>query len=350
MVLFIICLTNIVLYSKLVLNDLFIGVCELVTIRDIAKQAGVSPSTASRALNKNPHISKKTIDRVQTIADQLGYMPDYNAKNLTTGEASAVGVIFPVDGHAVQSNPFYIKVLSGVNDELIKRGYALSVAITKTLDDLQKNVKSMIYQSKIKRFILLYSQPNDPIAKFLRDNNLRFVVIGQPTVDTDYYVNNNNVEAGAAATRYLLEQSQPEHLAFVHSPENWLFEKERFIGFQNVVSEHNLDYQEFTVDQSNSETLESQIFEHPQIDGAVATDDINAMNFIDSFKKVYPLKQVEIMGFNNSLPKVLLDRNYRTVDLYPEEMGKKATLLLFSDREDQSIDDKKHLLVGYKIV
>ncbi len=324
--------------------------CELVTIRDIAKQAGVSPSTASRALNNNPHISKKTIERVQLIADQLGYLPDYNAKNLTTGEASAVGVIFPVDGHAVQSNPFYIKVLSGVNDELIKRGYALSVAITKTVADLQRNVKSMIYQSKIKRFILLYSQPNDPIAQFLRENQLRFVVIGQPTEPSDYYVNNNNKEAGAAATRYLIEQSQPTELAFVHSPENWLFEKERFAGFKQVLDEHDLSFHEFTVDQNDPQKLERQIFEEPQVDGAVATDDINAMNFVDNFKKVYPLKQIDIMGFNNSLPQVLLDRNYKTVDLFPEEMGKKAALLLFSDREDDKINEKKHLLVGYKIV
>lgn len=326
------------------------GVTELVTIRDIAKEAGVSPSTASRAMNNNPHISQKTVQKVQKIADKLGYLPDYNAKNLTTGEASAVGVIFPVAGNGTPANPFYVNVLSGVNDELIKRGYALSVAITKTIDDLKKNVKSMVYQSKIKRFILLYSQKDDPIARFLRANHLRFVVIGQPTNKKDYFVNNNNVEVGAAATRFLIEENNLHQLAFVHSSENWLFEQERFAGFKKVVEQHQVDYLEIVLGEKVNQKLEQTIFDHPHIDGAIATDDINAMNFADAFQKVYPLKNIEVMGFNNSLPNVLLEKNYRTMDLFPEEMGKKATLLLFSDRENPEIDLKKHLLVGYKIV
>ncbi|MCH4008171.1 LacI family DNA-binding transcriptional regulator [Companilactobacillus sp.] len=322
----------------------------MVTIRDIAKKAGVSASTASRALNNNPHISKDTITKVQKIADKYGYMPDYNAKNLTTGEASAVGVIFPVGGNGAPANPFYVNVLSGVNNELIKRGYALSVAITQSLEDLTKNVKSMVYQSKIKRFILLYSQKDDPIAKFLRDNKLRFVVIGQPIEKNDYYVDNNNVEAGAAATRYLIEQDHPKTLAFVHSKNDWIFEQQRFAGFQSVVSEANLNYIDFKIDDDNADKLQRKIFENPRIDGAVATDDLNAMNFVDSFNKVFPLKNLEMIGFNNSLPHILLEKNYKTTDLFPEEMGKKAALLLFSDRENQEIDRKQHLIVGYKII
>jgi LacI family transcriptional regulator len=322
----------------------------LVTIRDIAKEAGVSPSTASRALNKNPHISKKTIDRIQEIADKLGYLPDYNAKNLTTGEASAVGVIFPVGGNGTPSNPFYVNVLSGVNDELIKRGYALSVAITKSMDDLRKNVKSMVYQSKIKRFILLYSQKNDPIAKFLRDNNLRFVVIGQPMESGDFYVDNNNVDAGAAATRYLIETSDVENLAFVHSKNNWIFEQQRFEGFKRVMNERDLKYVEVEIEESDNSQAKNAIFEHPNLNGAVATDDLNAMNFVDTFNKVYPLKDLEMIGFNNSLPHVLLEENYKTMDLFPEEMGVKAALLLFSDNENTEINDKHHLIVGYKVI
>ncbi|AKP66639.1 LacI family DNA-binding transcriptional regulator [Companilactobacillus ginsenosidimutans] len=322
----------------------------MVTIRDIAKEAGVSPSTASRALNKNPHISRETIEKITKIADKLGYMPDYNAKNLTTGEASAVGVIFPVGGNGTPANPFYVNVLSGVNDELIKRGYALSVAITKSIDDLKKNVKSMVYQSKIKRFILLYSQKNDPIAKFLRDNNLRFVVIGQPMNKNDYYVDNNNVDAGAAATRYLIETNDVYKIAFIHSRNNWIFEQQRFEGFQKAIGDANLKFVDVPVDETNNDNVKNIIRLNSDLDGGVATDDLNAMNFIDSFNQVYPNLDFHMIGFNNSLPHVLLEKNYKTMDLFPEEMGVKAALLLFSDRENKDIDKKQHLIVGYQII
>ena len=68
----------------------------MATIKDIAEAAGVSVSTASRALNDNPRISLKTRQRVREIADQLGYQPNYNAQNLTRGESNMVGLIFPV--------------------------------------------------------------------------------------------------------------------------------------------------------------------------------------------------------------------------------------------------------------
>lgn len=68
----------------------------MATIKDIAQKAGVSVSTASRALNHNPRISEKTRQRIATIAKELGYQPNYNAQNLTRGESNMVGIIFPV--------------------------------------------------------------------------------------------------------------------------------------------------------------------------------------------------------------------------------------------------------------
>ncbi|MQS44349.1 LacI family DNA-binding transcriptional regulator [Companilactobacillus mishanensis] len=322
----------------------------MVTIRDIAKEAGVSPSTASRALNNNPHISKDTIDEIQGIADKLGYLPDYNAKNLTTGEASAVGVVFPVGGESITGNPFFINVLSGINIELIKRGYALSVAIAKTSEELKKNVKSMIYQSKIKRFVLLYSQENDPIAQFLRDNNLRFIVIGQPIKSNDYYVDNNNVDVGVGATEALLQKPSPSNITFVHSKENWIYEQQRYQGFQKVVKEKHIKFNEVAMNADDMDSLEDKIKSQPDVDGIIATDDLNAIGYFDEFHKIFPNKKPKLMGFNNSLPSILLKSNFQTVDLFPEQMGIKSVLLLFSDTEDPDIDKKRHLLVAYKII
>lgn len=321
----------------------------MVTIRDIAKKAGVSASTASRALNKNPHISQATIQKVQSIADKLGYMPDYNAKNLTTGEASAVGVVFPVGGNGTPGNPFFVNILTGINKELIKRGYALSVAITQTSDDLMKNVKSMLYQSKIKRFILLYSQKDDPVAQFLQDNDLRYVVIGQPINNDDFYVDNDNIEVGKVATQFLIENYHIDHLAFVHSAANWLFEQQRFAGFKQAADKKKVPYHTFSYDANNAAAFKETLREHPEINGVVATDDLNAMNFYDAFKNIFPEQKIELIGINNSLPQILFEHNFHSIDLFPAEMGKKATNLLFSDRENQNINDAKHLQVGYQI-
>ena len=83
----------------------------MVTIRTIAQQAGVSTSTASRALNNNPRISEKTRARVKQIADELGYRPNFSARNLSRGEANIIGVVFPLPSSAAQpANPFHIEM------------------------------------------------------------------------------------------------------------------------------------------------------------------------------------------------------------------------------------------------
>ncbi len=104
----------------------------MVTIRDIAKRAGVSVSTASRALNNHPKISQKTKDKIKALADEMGYRPNYNAKNLTNGVSNAIGVVFPPGEMSLATNPFYVDISIGINRELRRNG-VLSVAIANTI-------------------------------------------------------------------------------------------------------------------------------------------------------------------------------------------------------------------------
>ena len=90
----------------------------MVTIKDIAKQAGVSVSTTSRALNDNPRISQETRERVKKIAAELGYQPNYTARNITRGEAKKVGLICPVTEDTEQAKPFIFDLLREVSPSL----------------------------------------------------------------------------------------------------------------------------------------------------------------------------------------------------------------------------------------
>lgn len=322
----------------------------MITIRDIAKRAGVSASTASRALNDNPRISAETIKKVKKIAKSMGYLPDFNAKNLTSGEANAVGVVFPVGTDDGNSNPFYINVLSGINSELIKRKYSLSVAIANDEHDLLENVKSMVLQSKVKRFILLYSKKNDLVGDFLRVNNLRFVVIGQPTEAHDYYIDNNNIDAGISATDFLINNKNSKHPIFVASKDNWTYEQQRFQGYKKIINEQLIPLKEFQMESDESEKIKQFIYDNPMIDGAVATDDFLALRFMMYFGEVYPKKNISLIGFNNSIPSTLTGKDFHSIDLFPEQMGSKSVILLFSDLENSAINVKHHLIVSHKVI
>lgn len=81
----------------------------MATIRDVARLAGVSPSTASRALRGNPVISAKTRQRVETAMRQLNYVPNFSAQNLANNENNTIVVILPVDHHEIFTNPFFLQ-------------------------------------------------------------------------------------------------------------------------------------------------------------------------------------------------------------------------------------------------
>ncbi|RXI77976.1 LacI family DNA-binding transcriptional regulator [Levilactobacillus suantsaii] len=320
----------------------------MLTIRDIAAKAGVSVSTASRALNNNPRISQATRERIQKLAAAEGYLPNYNAKNLTAGEANAVGVVFPTTAHTVPENPFYIDLLRGINAQLVQRHYVLSVAISATADELLKNVQSMVAQGKIKRFILFYAHEDDPIADYLRQQHLRFVTIGQPDQQhNDLFVDNDNLQAGIGGATFLLDQLHVKHPVFVESDHDWAYEHQRREGYARVAARFNVN--PLTCKLGELNRVRAFIKRHPEIDGIMATDDFNGIEFYRLLRETVAVNHFPIVSFNRSLPAGLTDADLHSVDLFPEKMGNAATVLLFSDREPLATPTPGQIRIPYAI-
>ncbi|WP_159887647.1 LacI family DNA-binding transcriptional regulator [Paenibacillus puerhi] len=101
-----------------------------VTIKDIARMAGVSHTTVSRALNDSPLINPETKERIKSIAGSLNYTPNYNAKSLVLDRSYNLGLFFTTL-HQGTSSGFLYAALRGVN-EVIKDGYNL---IVRGIDD-----------------------------------------------------------------------------------------------------------------------------------------------------------------------------------------------------------------------
>jgi LacI family transcriptional regulator len=94
-----------------------------VTLRDVAREAGVSVSTASRVLNGQPFVSDGVRERVMLASESLGYRPDVAARAMRTGTTGAVGLIV-----ADISNPLFASIARAADLALAPRGYALMVA------------------------------------------------------------------------------------------------------------------------------------------------------------------------------------------------------------------------------
>ncbi len=309
----------------------------MVTIKDIAREAEVSVSTASRALNDNPRISQATRQKVKRVADKLGYQPNYNAQNLTRGESNMVGLIFPVTSNTAPANPFHFDLMRGISSTLKPLHYEMVVAIAPNTAELLESVKSMATQSKVHNFLVFYTMPNDPVTAYLREHHLNFVVIGRPTKGhKDRYVDNDNVTAGIAATAHFIDHYGVKHPLFLDDGTNWPFEVDRRQGYRQCMAARHLSAVIWSRNQGSP--IESYLKAHPEIDGIICYDDLllGRLNHeLQSFA-------LPIACFNNSRLMGMLLKFSERIDLQPRQLGKAAVALLFNAR-------KHHQLVGFKI-
>ncbi|MFL0249718.1 LacI family DNA-binding transcriptional regulator [Clostridium neuense] len=198
-----------------------------VTIKDIAKLANVSHTTVSRALNDSPFIKEKTKKRILEIANQLNYVPNYNAKSLVLNKSYNIGVFFSTISRGTSPN-FFHEIIDGVNSAIDKK-YNL---VIKGMDDC----KSLNYVSK-DRFdgIILVSQSES-------DNIFIYDIIGKdiPIVVLNRKIEIDNVinilssekEGAYEATDYLIKNGHKD-IAIIEGKENFkssVFRREGYIN------------------------------------------------------------------------------------------------------------------------
>jgi len=159
-----------------------------VNIKDVARLAGVSPTTVSHALGGQRPVSEATRKRVQDAVQELGYRPHPGARSL---KASGTGVIALCALNATTDSPYanleyYFRLMHSVAEVAHEEGYALVVV---------PSTGSHLYWERLLVDGAVISDPaaDDPNLKFLRDQGLPYVTIGRPPDDPDggYWVDDD---------------------------------------------------------------------------------------------------------------------------------------------------------------
>ena len=159
-----------------------------ITIRDVAQKAGVSISTASRALNDSKLISKSTKDKVKQVAQEMNYLPNYNARNLSLGQTNMVGVVSPIFSGDSSANLFQMDLIHAISQELNQKNYELVLITGKNQNELREHILKNYEQFKINNFIFLKDEIAELTIDTLKNYQINFVVIGHGKPDPEIYV------------------------------------------------------------------------------------------------------------------------------------------------------------------
>lgn len=149
----------------------------MATIKDVARVAGVSTSTASRALHDSSMISEATKRRVRRAMKELDYSPNYSAQNLVNRTTNTIGVILPVreSQDSLGNNPFFMQIIQGISSVCSENDYMVSLATGRTDDELQKNIQTLIRSGNITKLIFLIQEKQIQFLN-LSNKKRRFLV------------------------------------------------------------------------------------------------------------------------------------------------------------------------------
>lgn len=217
-----------------------------VTIRDVAKHAGVSVASVSYALNDVDKLTPETKQRIMKSIEELDYKPSLTARCLSNGDSKLIGVTLPITEEGdipgvLLNNPFFGEFISGVEYVIRKEGYDILFSGIET----NKQYKDWIQRRRLDGIIMLGVYPHSIFTEIKE--------LGIPVAITDAYedyakefhrVMLEDKLGGYIATKHLIEMGHTE-IAFVsgsikHSPLN----HERYLGYKKALEEAGIQVKE----------------------------------------------------------------------------------------------------------
>ena len=275
------------------------------TIRDIAREAGVSDTTVSLAFKENSRISIETRRRVLRIARRLKYFPNLAARDLRYGGSPTIGFVV-----TDITDPFYSRMIRSA--EKIARELGYSVLFAESNWDPEKEVKivSRMIEGRVRGLIMCFCEKTDHSLRLIREANLDHIAVDTfPSFYKGPYVINNVVRAGAMAAEHLLSVGcrNPAFFTARESMEDFSSFRSLLEGFQGSLCARGLRFDPDSVVNSDL-TIEGgrQGFlalrsGGKQFDGIFCVNDLCALGVIDAAEQhgLEAGRDIAVMGIDN---------------------------------------------------
>jgi LacI family transcriptional regulator len=206
-----------------------------VTITDIAKRAGVSKTTVSRVLNNKPDVDGTTRERILTIIQETGYVPQVLAVGLATGRTGLIGLLVPS-----LSRTYSLEVIQGVAEGVEESEYELVLYTTSLVEKNQELFTQALSRSLTDGLVVLLPRDGTHYLTGLRDSHFPVVLIDHRGVSTGLpCVTASNHRGAYEATHYLIGLGHRQ-IGFLTGILDFGCSRDRLEGYQRALKEADL--------------------------------------------------------------------------------------------------------------
>jgi len=308
----------------------------MATIRDVAKKAGVSVATVSRALNDKGYVHEDTRKLINKAILELNYKPNEVARSLYKKKSRLIGLLLPDI-----RNPFFPELARGIEDKMQEHGLRLIIG---NADENPAKEIDYIETFKQNNVIGLITATNQTETSYYE--NLTFpVVFLDRTSNQHPSVYADGLAGGKMAAKEIVRRGS-KRITLLKGPMELRTAQDRFKGAIDELCNSNVDFNVITTASftfADAEKTAQELFEKfPETDGVIAGNDLGASAILhEALRKGISIPdQLQIIGYDDIPLSSLLFPPLSTIRQPAYDMGKEAATLLIKIMDNELIEHK----------
>ena len=320
----------------------------MATIVDVARLAGVTPTTVSRVINNRGYISEKTKKRVQEAMDELGYQPNEIARSLTKQKSNTIGVIVPHISH-----PYFAKLISNLENEAAKKDYKIILCNSKEKAEKEKQYLDMCKSNRVAGIIICSGNVE---SNKINTGGIPVVLLEKNFEEGKLGIQCDNYQGGKLATEHLIECGCKKilHLSGVIDEEMPADNREK--AFIDVCNKNNVEYfiKKYDIDTYNQmnyyDYIKAALNEIEGVDGIFASSDLIAAQVIQVCNeiKIRIPEDIKLVGFDDVDISQLTTPRITTVHQPIKEMARLSIGLI--DAKYNNIEVNEKTILSIKLI
>ncbi|MCM8817246.1 MAG: LacI family transcriptional regulator [Candidatus Omnitrophica bacterium] len=325
----------------------------MVTIKEIAKKAKVSPATVSKALSGTYGVSSKTRKRVKKLAEELRYIPDYAARSLVTNKSFAIGLVTPY-----LANPALIERIRGIQNRCLSNQYVLITCFyEKDTRQEEKQIETLLSR-KVDGLIITPIAENDELKNFIKKIDIPVVLLSEMLEGLECdFVGEDDYEGGRIATEHLIKLGHRNIAYFGNSPDVY---SDRCItkGYKDTLEKYEIKFSQDYIFWGNTDkeilgkNIEKVLSFHQQVTGIICWSDIIAVEIVKKLESmnIKVPEDISVVGYDNIEMLSIFHMSLTTIGQPNFLIGQKAVSALLPSINGANLQPPQKIILKPELI
>ncbi|THF72877.1 LacI family DNA-binding transcriptional regulator [Cohnella fermenti] len=328
-----------------------------VTLKDIARVAGVSTATASLALAGDPRVNVKTKRLVEEVAKRLNYVPNEIGRSLRAKKAETIAFIFPNSPHFAFTHPYFSQLLEGISEVLVENSFHLMLSVAPSEANESAAYDKILRNRRADGIILWPASIRDRNIMKIVESGFPVVYLGRWHHEEIATVEREDIGGAYKATDHLLKQGR-KRIVHLSGPQEYQVSIDRLEGYKRALQEHKvlLDpafvmEKDFSME-GGAEAVKELLASGMRFDAIFSANDrmaIGAMKELQESGIRIP-EEVAIVGYDNIEMAAMMSPGLTTIDQPMKEIGRLAAAKMMAMLSEEDVGELRTVVPARLII